>query len=691
MAVGQTINQASLNFLTTVTLYFTQPIDMCNSCGVLKGWRGSPNFSGRVVEIIVRLHKIAPDGNMHPRPFGSLRNPFCFFRPQTMASWEHRQELLKTLLDKYPETAHKLMLSLTPDSYGGMGHSHQPDWREVEEMSANLWSEKYDKTRWVADQLIPHSQNIGPYWADIVEKYKNFRPDSRKKITDRLLDLSAKGEMTDTACLRARIRELVNHERDYSKKSDFLEEIKVFDAIYENLEPESPVERHVWLFEQWPSLPDRKGKKHQDRSEQLQTLRIRAIKDVYDSKGLAGIKELATQAAVPSTVGYVYGKDISKEQWDELYVSMELDDSPIVEFIKQCIEMACKTFGKEWTIEAIECGKSSGADFRFLAHCCLSLPRNFSTWEIVESLGSEGEAYYWMNVFAYRFFEPGAESKETDYVLQKLIQSGRTGLLMDHATDKSSVLSYDQRCEILDAFIKDPVAPATKYELMELLEILRTHPDRDEKLVMGYEWFFAEIYSIEKTQLLLHKAMVSDPEFFKELLQYMTGDMVCIPYNAPHRAHSVLSTCRTLPGEQDDGSIDEQTLSNWVDETLKQCEGIGEGLAARRIGHLFAHAPTDEDGVFPCLPVRNVFERVTNEDMESGFITAMINKRGTWSKSPYEGGRQERTLAQQFREQAEKIQVKWPKVASTLERLARSYDFDAKREDRSLLHEEMMR
>ena len=651
-----------------------------------------PQHLARVVEILLRLHKIAPDGNMHPRPFGTLQNPFCFFRPQTMASWEHRKELLKALLGKYPETTRELMLSLTPGSYGrSVGNSQQPDWREVIGTSRFRWDEVFDKTRWVVDQLIPHSQNIGPYWADIVEKYKNFRPDSRERITDRLLELSTKGDMTDTACLRARIRELVNHERDYCKKPDFLEEIKVFDAIYENLEPENLVERHGWLFEQWPSLPDRKGKKHQDRSEQLQTLRMRAIKDVYDSKGLVGIKELATQAAAPSTVGYAYGKDISKKQWDELYASMELNDGPVAEFIKPCIEMACDTFGKEWTIEAIERGKSSGADFRFLAHCCLSLPRDFSTWEIVESLGPEGEAYYWKMVFAYSFFESGAESKETEYVLQKLIQSGRMGLLMDHAADKSSTLSYDQRCEILEAFINNPVVLATKSDLMKILEILRTHPDRDEKQIMGYEWVFAEIYCIEKTQLLLHKAMVSDPEFFQELLQYMTGDMVCIPYNAPDRAYTVLSTCRTLPGEQDDGSVDEHALSNWVDEALKRCEGIGEGLVDSRIGHILAHAPTDKDGLFPCLPVRNVFERVTNEDMESGFITEMINKRGTWSKSPYEGGRQERALAQQFRDQAEKIQIKWPKVASTLERLARSYDFDAKREDRSLLHEEMMR
>ena len=90
------------------------------------------------------------------------------------------------------------------------------------------------------------------------------------------------------------------------------------------------------------------------------------------------------------------------------------------------------------------------------------------------------------------------------------------------------------------------------------------------------------------------------------------------------------------------------------------------------LGGIFAWAPADADGSWPCLAVRNVLER-TGKDVLHGFEVGVYNRRGTTSRSPWEGGDQERSLADRYREYASACRTSHPLVAATLDALADSY------------------
>ena len=100
-----------------------------------------------------------------------------------------------------------------------------------------------------------------------------------------------------------------------------------------------------------------------------------------------------------------------------------------------------------------------------------------------------------------------------------------------------------------------------------------------------------------------------------------------------------------------------------------------------RIGTVFARAPKDPDGTWPCIPVRDALEEIGTEDVFSGFEVGIFNKRGVVSKSSTEGGEKERSLAKQFHDYAEACKFEWPKTAASLRRMAQTYEEDAKRED----------
>jgi hypothetical protein len=58
-----------------------------------------------------------------------------------------------------------------------------------------------------------------------------------------------------------------------------------------------------------------------------------------------------------------------------------------------------------------------------------------------------------------------------------------------------------------------------------------------------------------------------------------------------------------------------------------------------------------------------------------------FNMRGVTSRGFFEGGAQERSLAQEYETWAGKVRVKWPRSAAVLETIAKSWREDARRED----------
>ena len=59
--------------------------------------------------------------------------------------------------------------------------------------------------------------------------------------------------------------------------------------------------------------------------------------------------------------------------------------------------------------------------------------------------------------------------------------------------------------------------------------------------------------------------------------------------------------------------------------------------------------------------------------MESALLTGLYNKRGVYVVKAGEGGFQEKQLAEQYNQYAEKCGLLFPKIAKVLRKLADSY------------------
>jgi len=137
-----------------------------------------------------------------------------------------------------------------------------------------------------------------------------------------------------------------------------------------------------------------------------------------------------------------------------------------------------------------------------------------------------------------------------------------------------------------------------------------------------------------------------------------------------------------IPGTQPDGSISGPELRKWV-TTARNAAREADRLEVCdvRIGEVFAYAPDDDNGVKPCLPVREIIEELESDHIDSGFATGLFNLAGPYWKGFDAGGQRERELAATYERYAKACEIEWPRTAAALRSVAQSYLEMAQRED----------
>jgi hypothetical protein len=268
-------------------------------------------------------------------------------------------------------------------------------------------------------------------------------------------------------------------------------------------------------------------------------------------------------------------------------------------------------------------------------------------------------------------------------------------------------MALHQKCEIdtsllmetLEAGLKreeqPEVAPSEYdgYEIQELFERLQSDPKVDMKRLALLEGRYLEFLDgHDASPKASHRWLQCDPHFFADLLS-----MIYRSQNDPEdsmtqlteeknaraqNAYGLLRSWETIPGTRDDGTVDDQQLLEWVKVARALCEESGRlEICDIQIGEVFAHAPAESDGSWPCIPVRDVIEEIDSDELIEGFKVGIFNRRGGYSKSPTEGGEQERALAKRYAAYADACDIEWPRTAAALRRVARGYEEKARRED----------
>ena len=145
-------------------------------------------------------------------------------------------------------------------------------------------------------------------------------------------------------------------------------------------------------------------------------------------------------------------------------------------------------------------------------------------------------------------------------------------------------------------------------------------------------------------------------------------------------AYRLLDRITRIPGTDSDGNVSTAALLQWLTEVRRLLQDQARvEIGDDRIGNLLSKAPVGDDGVWPCVPVRDAMEAIGSEEMSQGFKTGVHNARGAYYRG--EGGAQERELASKYRGWAQRLAFDYPYMSSVLEAIAASYDREAEWHD----------
>ncbi|RUX33566.1 addiction module antidote protein, HigA family [Mesorhizobium sp. M2A.F.Ca.ET.042.01.1.1] len=678
----------------------------------LEGLSWNPATLSRAARILARLAEVEINDNWINKPTHSLSAIFRAWMPQTAASLDERIGLMKILADTHPGVAWKICIEQL-DTRGQMGdYSHKPRWRPDGYGYGEpipTWGPINAFRREMLNMVLDWPNYSAKMLCDLVEHIHDLDDDSRVKVWDTVRLWAKDASDDDRAAVREKIRVTVMSRRGIRRAETTGRAVMTADAqaAYAELEPADLLNRHHWLFRDvWvqESADELEGEgfDYQKRDERIRQLRVAALREVFQERGITGIFELAERGNAAWQIGWLLATDL-------------IPESDLPQVLLVAIRSMIKS--ESWTDKNLV----SGALHAILDHekrkillrslaeqlsreeaarLLLLAPFRRSTWELVDTLNQAEREHYWAEVAPGWIHDSDAENSEA---IERLLAAERPRAAFSCVRYKPSKLQPSILYRILKAMAADSKDKPGQYQVEQYsIEEAFVALDRASEITLeqkaGLEFTYLDALARPRSSrqhgiVNLEKYIEDHPEMFVQAVVWAykrrdgredPQEFRVAPESLQHfaeRGYKLLDALERIPGQDEPEERQAGKLAAWVKTVRDACAELGRGdIADICLGKLLSSAPVGSDGVWPCEPVRQLMEDIQSERISEGAHTGLYNARGVVWRG--EGGNQERELAEKYRRWATALQYSHPFVASTLLMgMVRTYEHEASRED----------
>lgn len=671
----------------------------------------SLDFLLRSSYILCRLDELDPGGKYSNRPQASLKDIFLSWHPQTAATVEERIIALEAILSKYPKQGRQLLSDVLPEHHGSVTFGvHDPKWRDWKPDDITVtYAELYKYVDAITDMLIKSAGLDGKSWVEILDHYSEIPTDKQEAVVSALMALSLDDLSQDNrAAIWDKLRNIIYTNRRYTKQSWAMKKelVKKLEPVLARFEPDNPVDKYKWLFGHHPDLPlvDEDNDKAWEKYEiAVGDARKDAAIKIYESSGIEALLEISPKVDSQHHLGVAVGQTdiLSVADFEKVFGLLSADGA-LNYFARGVVVGKFYPNGWAWAKDVIKNSKSL-QDPKNLAAFLNLLPLSVETWKYVDASSEEVQNLYWQNVSAYGLVEEDQYSR----LAEETIKAGRPytaiealSLYVERADSKPEP---DLILRALEGFIKSNPKIVGKVDMSmfthhsdKLFEYLDKVEGLDETRLAQIEWALLPALKHGHKPKILYNELAKNPEFFAEIITWIyrkrgaKKEKLTKEQEARARlGYELLDSWNVIPGKTN-GVVDEEKLWEWVEKARELLEKSGRLVVGdQHIGKILTHSPTDDDGAWPIVAVRNVLERVESDDVEQGFRLAVYNGRGVSSRAVGEGGGQERALAAKYEEYAKKVKFRWPHTAYTLLEIAATWRREAERHDNDALEDEI--
>ncbi len=674
----------------------------------------SPMYFHRVIDILAKLCAMEPDDCSGNTAMQSLLSIFSSWMPQTSADVDLRMSAYDRLVKDFPDVG----WAVGRDQYdfgSRVGHfAVKPKWRDY---AFGYGDGVTNIERW---KFEIHCLETALSWtamdrdklSDLIGSLEAFDEAYTNRVWDRVIEWSNGAPNEDRAWLREKIHVDVSRKaRRLIRKGAFEKETQAQVSrakdIYNELEPDDLIWKHAWLFNNaWVELSwedvHEDGHDFEARDMRIAVLRVAAVKEVLDKEAMPGIVRLAQSGNASQVIGNSLAKLLTYDEARLVFIQHILGESGFMSSMQLqfLLEGFFFSLGADKAVELIETLRAELNEEQLVGLLCLC---RFGgrVWQAVRASSKSVVEAYWRDASASW---AGQSEQELGYAVTKLLDAkrGLTALQLVHLDLKK--IASDQLCSILQAIPSssevDRSASALEWHsIEEIFDILNTRGSVARDKMANLEFSYLALFRSDKGKITNLEAEVNaNPAMFCEAIgiAYRGKDE---PRNlevteerkrAASNAHSFLSALSSVPGVDDDGIIQADKLKSWISEARRIGEKTGHrSMLDYQIGELLSHAPADNDGVWPCEPVREAVNELYSSDMERGITIGRSNLRGAHWRG--EGGAQERELAEQYQAWATACEYDHPRMAAVLRKMADNYNHEAEWQDSEAMIRRRMR
>ena len=658
----------------------------------------SPDHLVRATQILTELCRYELPKNSGNNPLASMSTVLCGWIRNTAADLATRLQALDACRIVSETTGWDLLKALWPDSNAWVSPPNEPRyqlWKPPSDRMPN--SEWFAFTTSLVDRAIEWAKANRTALPWLVEALCTVGPDEASRIIEFLENEASRGDLDEDVrlALFEKVRETaVRHERFQDADWAIPAERRArLHKLAELLQPADDLRRFAYLFNWRPDMSGADLNDYEHYRTALEAKRREAL-DVLFARPDAWeqLGAVAVRAEAPTQVGWTLSTYEPIDALDTMLGWLASDSTALQEAATTWVRSRLTVDGPADLRRALQRGDvESEAMRRFV----LSVPTESRFWEVLREFPA-AEDLFWSEAP----FEV-VPHEDLTRAIELLLERARAwsaiviashGTFNPTADQKKHLPSATLVLSVLRAAItQDPgragMSQMTGHYVGTLLDYLAA-ADVPVADLASLEFGYFRLLQHNREPRALNQALASDPVLFVDLVQCTFRGA-----NEPHRqrrsadpltehAWWVLRGWHGFPGRREDGTLDEAAMQEWVKQARLQLSDLDRAdIGDELIGQTFAHAPVDADGIWPPAPVRDLIESIGSRDLENGAITGRLNSRGPTWRGVYDGGSQERTLAEQYKQWSLAVQVHWPRTARILRAIAEFYEHDAVRQD----------
>ncbi|NMO57775.1 hypothetical protein HH310_42265, partial [Actinoplanes sp. TBRC 11911] len=651
----------------------------------------SPALLSRVAVVLGRLADRDPGGRLANRPRASLTAALHLRIPQGAVDAATRIAALDAVRTVVPMAAWRLALDLVSRADRGMILVNGPKFRDWTRPPHATMNDIVDTLDALAVRIAEDAGSDPSRLAAALALVDRFREPGRLALLDAAEtawpNLQEEGRRVVLAELAERVAMHRRHPNaDWALPDQALQPLEAFLDTHA-LPGSQPDDAELFSW-----LPFRRRVNLDGENpdfEALASARAEAVRRCLDD-GLPAVFRLAETSENPAAVGYTLASVTTDH--DSAVLDHLAGSSPSLHAMATGLAAHRQQEDSNWLATTTAARPSQAAAL------CRTTAIDEALLTFIDGLEQAAKNEYW------RDMQPlGIPDGLTSTVARRLIEHGRGWTAIDLLSHADLGADLDLAIQALRgptlAASEDiSRAPSPQYTVGRLLDRLQD-AGADDTLLAELEWFYQPLLDHNRRPAAIHRELARNSAFFVDLVSLMygqdqdtdagSGDQEARDNMASSEtisaARSILRNWRTpLPGSIDGQLPTNENMLRWVETAREMLTASGRARVLPIVlGDALSGVTADEDGTWPSEPIRYVLEVLCDPDLDENLLFARMNQRGITTRDVYDGGTQERALADKYSAAADRVRGRWPRSGALLDGLSQFYRDDARREDHS--------